>query len=400
MSGHLQYADALRACAEPGSIWAGDVLERLDEDGWRALPPLLHLHGIAPLAHARLRESGRLELAPPDVRDRLETLHRRNAARNLLLFAELDRVLEACRSRNIPVIPLKGAYLARAVYADTSLRVMGDLDLQVRQEDGGAAADVLRGCGYVSEWRGDADWKRHSSHLPPFHHRSGYTVELHVDFKGRFSHLRIEPESIWRRARPDPACGPGGLAMAPKDLFLYLCLHLYRARLRVGLRHLVDLRELLRMRGLEFSGEELRGQAADWNMERMLWLAWTLLDKLFGGAPYLALPPAPGGYLLPPALWKAVCTRLFRREDAGSAMALFYGWLRMATSPWRRDDCRLSPPGFADGPGKTHWPDKLRHGTRAVAEMLVRTACHPLDQSRAFGRTIREERFDRWMKWP
>ena len=91
-------------------------------------------HGIAPLIYHSLYRSDVVSLLPPAAAETLRSSYYSNAARNSLLYNELQKVLDAFKERRIEVIVLKGAALADTVYSHRALRPMSDIDLLVRKE--------------------------------------------------------------------------------------------------------------------------------------------------------------------------------------------------------------------------------------------------------------------------
>lgn len=71
-----------------------------------------------------------------------------NLARNLTLFQELRRILQALNNGRIKVMVLKGASLAETVYKNPVLRPMSDLDLLIREKNLGEVERKLLDLGY------------------------------------------------------------------------------------------------------------------------------------------------------------------------------------------------------------------------------------------------------------
>ncbi len=128
-------------------------------DDWQLLVMMAETEGVGPLLHWKLKHAkcgvrGAECEVPTSVQQQLKASYYQTAARNALLFRELDRILaafaeaETCAAkaptggsgeqcRSIPVIVLKGAALllehqddmAQSLYPDPALRPMMDLDL-------------------------------------------------------------------------------------------------------------------------------------------------------------------------------------------------------------------------------------------------------------------------------
>ena len=121
--------DCLRADAGGGTA-AG--LDGLPQSDWDLVIALASKHGIAPLAYERLRGRPLSGKIPQAVSGKLRESYLGNAVRNVKLYHELGQVLCGLRQAGIPVIVLKGAYLAEAVYRNIALRtIITDVDLLV-----------------------------------------------------------------------------------------------------------------------------------------------------------------------------------------------------------------------------------------------------------------------------
>jgi len=103
---------------------------------WEDLLRTSALHGVTPLLYHRLTTFHTGIPIPAEVVRELRCSYLRNAGRNMHLYHELGKVLGRLRQADIPVIALKGAHLAEAVYGNIALRPMNDVDLLVQTEDG------------------------------------------------------------------------------------------------------------------------------------------------------------------------------------------------------------------------------------------------------------------------
>jgi len=118
------------------------------EEDWRRIVELAVKQHVAPVLHARLTERGITPSAA--ATDRLRRIYLANAGRNTRLLHEVGNILRALRDNGIPVIPLKGACLAEAIYGNIALRQMGDVDLWIQRKHLDAARQVMQLLGYVS----------------------------------------------------------------------------------------------------------------------------------------------------------------------------------------------------------------------------------------------------------
>jgi hypothetical protein len=207
-------------------------------------------HGLAPLLFKRLKERDARARVPADAWERLRLAYFASAGRNMRLYRELRPVLQCLRSSGIPVIVLKGAYLAEAVYGDVALRPMCDVDLMVPRAEMPRAQAVLLDMGRVHPQPEDIELcatTRH--HLPQVVIRD-LAIEVHWTIASPTGPVRIDAAGLWDRAHPATVAGVEVLALSPEDLLLHLCLHFgYQHRL-TGLKSLCDVAETIhRFRG-------------------------------------------------------------------------------------------------------------------------------------------------------
>ncbi|MBN2465613.1 nucleotidyltransferase family protein, partial [candidate division WOR-3 bacterium] len=85
---------------------------------WNAVLNTAARNSLEPLLFKRLKESGTRAYVRPDAWNQLRLAYFESARKNLHLYRELRPVLRLLRDSDIPVIVLKGAFLAEAVYGD------------------------------------------------------------------------------------------------------------------------------------------------------------------------------------------------------------------------------------------------------------------------------------------
>jgi hypothetical protein len=197
---------------------APGVLHGLPPDGWRGLVREAVRHEVEALLFQRLQEAVPKPAVPPDVEQELRVMYACSALRSRALQAQLCTVLCALRERGIPVIVLKGAYLAEAVYDDGALRPMSDLDLLVPVEALSATEQLLVELGYGPVPRPDVEATRAwCHHLVPFRKQGAASVEIHWTIERPGSPFRIDVGGFWERAsrRSRGHWGSGAVARRP-----------------------------------------------------------------------------------------------------------------------------------------------------------------------------------------
>ena len=244
---------------------APDTLASAD---WEALVELALRHGLAPWLHARLRKFR--AAPPPAAASRLHEAYLASAAQSLRVLHQLGEILGAFKGARIAVIPLKGACLAEAVYGDSALRPMADLDVLVKPRDLNRAVSELRALGYTSGQPFDPAAARAGfQDMPEMSRSAGVPVELHWTLVTPLSGVNVdagELESLWSRARSATVAGVETLTLSPADLLLHLCLHMsvHHRFNGIRLRNIVDLAEVCRRYPSGIDWAELVTRANAW----------------------------------------------------------------------------------------------------------------------------------------
>jgi hypothetical protein len=257
----------------------------LTPDDWDRVSTLAASQGVGPVLQRRL---GRQGLVPAASTARLRDASRASAARNLLLIADLGRILRAMRAGGIPVIPLKGAFLAESVYGDIALRPMADLDLLVKPADLPRAIDTLRQLGYRSEQPFDPVAQQSGfQDMPPMRRPGGAMVELHWTLVTPLCGARIDERELaglWERSVPATIAGAPSRALAPEDLLLHLCMHasVHHRFADVGLKAFVDVAEVVRHYGERLDWHGVSGRANHWGVANGVRMALTLAQEWTG----------------------------------------------------------------------------------------------------------------------
>jgi hypothetical protein len=257
--------------------------ESLSESAWLRIVALAQKQRVAPLLHARLKECG--VVPPAAAADRLRLMYLANFARNTRLFHELAEILGALRAAHIPVVLLKGVWLAEALYGDTARRQLGDIDLWIRRDRLDDARHVLLSLGYVcrsNSRRPQALQDALTGETQMFKPDTPM-VELHWNiFAGEWLRhtSRIDEQVVWQRTAPLDN-GPAK-RLSAEDAVIHLCVHLAvnHQMSAAGLRTLVDLN--LARRKWSIDWRTVGQRAHDWRVSCATWLVLQLLKEVFG----------------------------------------------------------------------------------------------------------------------
>ena len=268
--------EAGRAVA-PGSFDAAD---------WQRIVELAQRQSVAPILYARLKE--RDSVPSPGSAQRLREIYLGTFKRNARLLHEVGKILRALQASDIPVIPLKGAYLVEAVYGNLGLRQIGDVDLLVKPVDLAKALEVLRTLGYAAAHPIEIESVRQvSQHMPPLSKQGGVTLELHWTILNPCKNAHFgdrDLDQVWSRAIPARIGGVQALSLPPTDLLWYLCVHasLEHRFNGVGLRAFWDLALVIRRFTGEIDWELFARCVNQWRMANGVSLALQLAEEWTG----------------------------------------------------------------------------------------------------------------------
>src|SRR5262249_53134843 len=256
---------------------------------WRRIAEISRQHRVAPLVY---RGCFARAVALPADAEPLRDAYVANSARNALLFRSLADVLKDLAAAGIPVLVLKGAFVADLIYPERALRPMNDVDLMVREEDLEGARGTLQSLGYDASVGEEGQKKlRKNHHHWVFHPRncggSGIPVELHWNLHPPSWPFHVELKGLWRRASAIRVAGVEALGLGPEDLLLYACTHASRHRFNGGLISLCDIAATVAHYGDRIAWSQFQARAAEWNADSDAFVTLALAAEL------LAVPVPP-----------------------------------------------------------------------------------------------------------
>ena len=260
-----------------------DDLAQLSPDEWQALYDLaLRQQVIAFLYHC-LKTKNLLDAVPEDMQQSLLTIYRQNAVRNMRIYHEFRQIAGAFQTASIPLIVLKGAYLAEAVYQNIALRQMGDMDLLVPKEDLASASEIVMKMGYQPERPFSLKWEPTYKHLPRFIKPKTGSVELHWNITPRNTPFSIDPDELWAHSQEIHIAGIPVRALSPEDILLVLCEHnSYGHQFNFGLRPYVDIGMAIEFFNDMLDLSVVIERAIRWNWGKGVYLTLKLASELFG----------------------------------------------------------------------------------------------------------------------
>ncbi len=215
---------------------------------------------------------------------RLANHHRAYTMHNMKLQAELALVVNALNNSQIPVIVLKGLYLASCVYEQVGQREMDDVDLLIPENSLHAAREVLITLGYTGPEPSDISvLKKYYHHLPPLTKSGTICVELHWNIANPGNNDSIKPDELWSRAERIKIAEADLWTLCPEDVLLHLCLHTsYQHQFAFGLRPFCDIATVIASPDISIDWEAVVSRSVRLNWKRGTYLSLKLAQILSG----------------------------------------------------------------------------------------------------------------------
>ena len=252
---------------------------------WAAVVDLAERQHVTPLLYDRLQARQTLSIIPQAQVERLKAAHRANALRNMHLFHHLHQILAAFAAHDIPVMVLKGAFLAHAVYNSPTQRLMLDIDILVQEANLAQGAELLIQLGYQpnSHIALDASVKlRH--HLPRFVMSGNpISIELHWTIASIEQSYAVPMDEFWRNSTSLPFINGTMTGFGYEDLLLHVCIHASYHHLFIqGVRPLCDIDALVRRFERELDWQIVRQYAVKRHWQRGVYMTLYLAKQYMG----------------------------------------------------------------------------------------------------------------------
>lgn len=294
------------------------ALSVLTDEGWTALIEMATRHGVAPLLYQRLKASPLAGCVPDDVRERLRGLYLNTAACNVRLYKELRPLLLALHEVGIPVLVLKGAYLAENVYRNIALRPMGDIDILVPKT---AARDVFK----VLKKNDYKLLNPATEEVIPFFGKDmvlikeGYDFLVEVHWTLTNNETTVNMDELWRHSQSIFIDGVETGILSLEDFLLHICLHAsYHHEFNVSLMALYDIAFFVDRFQQEFDWNVFFLSTSNNELRKGVYLVLHLSRDLVGAN----VPPETLESLkpvnLPEAMIMAAEYRLFHGQDSAA----------------------------------------------------------------------------------
>ena len=197
-----------------------------------------------------LEDAGELANVPEQPRAHLVSAQVFARRHVMAVRWEVEQILRALRSIDVPLILLKGAAYTLAGMACARGRLFHDVDIIVPRDRLNAVEQTLKLHGWASighDEYDDAYYRRWMHELPPLRHVQRKTViDVHHAILPDTARIKTDSGKMIMAAVPLPD-QPDIRVLMPVDMVLHSATHLFQdGELDHGLRDLVDLDALLR----------------------------------------------------------------------------------------------------------------------------------------------------------
>ena len=192
---------------------------------WPLLLQRAQQHRVVPLLDERVRQLDH-GLVPPEVRDRLRELRRRQTLLTLPLTAELFRVQEHFAKAGIEILVTKGPALALRCYGEPGMRQYSDLDLVIREADIRRATQAMLVLGYQPRIPLAAiDAKKMTGEYAFRKPGTDVLVEFHTERTFRYHPRRLQIEKLFQRRALITIDARNVPVLSLEDELVLICVH-------------------------------------------------------------------------------------------------------------------------------------------------------------------------------
>lgn len=258
------------------------TIQDMDQHDWEGLIATSFNSELQPLLYSKLKPYFSNIFFPDFVQSDLRQAHLRTAQKNLLMLHHAGLIFKAIRSKNIPVIGLKGIYLIDNVFKNIAARPFGDIDIMVKKGDVKAVINILQSLGYEMEtYFSLEDQNLDIKHVPPMYNEKRLPVEIHWSILQEDNPFCIDVNELWFRAVETKIADVQVLALSPEDLLVHLCLHFaYQHHLKYGFYGLYDIVEVINKFRDKIKWPLIVDISRTWGVERVVLLALSLSKDL------------------------------------------------------------------------------------------------------------------------
>lgn len=271
---------------------------RVQQPDTKALITLANQHGILPLIYKTIKKLQPVTEMPrrhsgidPEsgsslhmVINELKAHYQSIVQRNMLMSAELIRIMKLFREHNIEALAFKGPTLSQTAYGDITLRQFGDLDILIKRSDISPMIDLLISDGYVPELKLDKKMKDtvlNALNVMGFYKSaSNILIEIHWELLSKNYAIRWDEGALWHQKSEHTTINNNSIQVLPhEEQLLYLCIHGAK-HLFERLEWICDIDRSIKVNP-DINWTYLLDEAEKRGVKRMLYLGLALCQQFF-----------------------------------------------------------------------------------------------------------------------
>ena len=255
--------------------------EKLKIKNWENIIALASRHGILPLVYKTLKNLP--SALPSDTVSELKARYMSISQRNMLMSAELIRIMKLLEKNGIAAVPFKGPVLSQMVYGDITLRQYADLDILIEKRDIYAMDTLLKAEGFQRSLlltpSQEKVYIRYAHDMGLYNPKRGISFEMHWSLLDEDYPMQIDLENFREERQSVTINGQEIPVFSNENLLYYLSIH--------GSKHLWERIEWIKdldlmVRRQHIAWETVIQKAEGSGFEKMLYLGLHLASSLFG----------------------------------------------------------------------------------------------------------------------
>ena len=198
---------------------------------------LAHQHGVLPLVYKTLKSlfentsprSLSMSKCNPQILTELKVHYMHISQRNMLMSAELIRIMKLLEDNDIEALAFKGPTLSQLAYGDITFRQYSDLDILTQKKDIYKIYSLLKSYGYerlltltpVQE----KIWIKNTHDMGFMHPTKHIHIEMHWSLLDEDYPMQVNLKDFWKELQEITISGHPLHTFSNENLLIYLCIH-------------------------------------------------------------------------------------------------------------------------------------------------------------------------------
>jgi hypothetical protein len=228
--------------------------------------------GVDGLLFDNISQSKQKHNVPDWVIEEMKRNYMANLGRNMLLTANLEKVLDAFEQKKISILLLRGMDFLNRLYQSLGMRNMSDVDFVLADQDIKKAKPVLESLGY-----------KHPPNYPYLYDNDCLFIDLHKNDIGSYNLAKqkkspsIKSESIWKESIAYKNKYHYVRTLSIYDSIITCCSHLQEHSFS-RLIWFYDVARLIQNQEPDFEWEKLTERAYEFGLEKPVFYVLKYLD--------------------------------------------------------------------------------------------------------------------------